>query len=495
MKKTILLSTALLISLASCTDEPAVENPAPQSRTEITLSKDQRDELKETFGKAFGLALTESPELRKLIKDEALKMFDNDYDVLYLAIKDVTLTEGQTVRELLLQHVDGEEELLQIENGVPLLTIFVPELPEETFSAKLWNAESVIPAVGITSYKTNDVKIIEQDGNEFVLEAQHIPAFPVVVIKENERVIHRDARNSSKVKGKAFRAGNSEFLFLADCFDGSIKSEKENARITKTPDQKLLDAYNIYLNIDGWHRDYVYYNIQPTQDRGPFSYDYMEYIRSFRMNGDPVSAYSKIADQTGDPTLKTITGSPNSGWTGGYYEFKVRVLLNAKNGVGEELITYFSALPDDLFVVEYEKKLFFYMPKITGFRSKSVDLPLFAWDLNDYASTIKIEVEEVDLTETIVNSETRTVKFATNFAIEGTLKKIGLKFGASLEETRSQTVSRTYTLGNDQLGGVIVNFADDVVLGPVNILFIKGWRTREYETGWYGISVEPKRVQ
>lgn len=46
-------------------------------------------------------ALNSSVELRRLIKDEALKMFDYDYDVLYLSINTYKLSSGKTVDELM----------------------------------------------------------------------------------------------------------------------------------------------------------------------------------------------------------------------------------------------------------------------------------------------------------------------------------------------------------------------------------------------------------
>ncbi len=503
MKKCLLL---IGLSMAACS--PSLTDTEPAQSIAPSVSKERRDELKTVFGKAFASALADSPSLRKLIKDEALAKFDNDYDVLYHLIKDHPLEDGQTVRELLLGYFESEEHLSNVERELPLLTIFVPELPRKSFSAMSWDAETQIPAVGITSYKTNDVTLVDHNGEERVIEAGLIPSFPVVVIKENERVIQLANSNpSAMAKGRVLQAsGNLHFAFLADCFDSTRATDRSAARLTRTPDIKLVDAHNIYLGTDYWHRDYIYYNITPGQPRGAFSYAYQEHIRSFSMAGDPAAAFSKIADQTGDPALR-VTFEPNSGWTGGAFEFKVRVLLNAKNGLGQEIVTYFSALPDELFVLTYEERRIgisrFYVPRITGLKAKGLTLPLFAWDLDDYASTIKIEVEEVDVTEAIVQSESRTVKFATNFGIDttvGSKVKIGLKFGASLEETRTETNQRTYTVGNDLLGAVIVNFADNVLTGSFIIDPIFGlprtyWTSREYSTGWYSISVEPTRVQ
>jgi hypothetical protein len=500
MKKCLLL---VGLSMAACSPDSPETEPTPSVAPSV--STERRDALKAVFGRAFATALADSPSLRKLIKDEALVKFNNDYDVLYHLVKDRPLADGQTVRELLLKYLESEEQLSSIEREVPLLTIFVPKLPMGSFSAASWDADTQIPSVGITSYKTNDVTLVNDKGEERILEAGLVPGFPVVVIKENERVVPVGANSpTAMAKGRVLQAsGNLSFAFLSESFDGARANDRSAFRAIKSPDAKLVEAYNTYLSADGWHRDWIYYNISPNQPRGAFSYDYQEHLRSFRLLGDPATTFSKIADQTGEPKLSSLVEGTNAGWTGGAFEFRVRVLINARNGLGQEHITLFPANPEELFEVTYDHLMLnVYRPRITGFRQMNMSLPLFHWDLNNYGSTIKIDIEEVDLTETIVESETRSVKFATNFAIDpavGFLQKIGLKFGASLEETRSETNSRTYTLGSDQLGSVIVNFADDVLLSVTTVikwqLPITTATSREYATGYYSISVEPTRVQ
>lgn len=224
------------------------------------------------------------------------------------------------------------------------------------------------------------------------------------------------------------------------------------------------------------------------------------------MIGDAMDAFDKISDQSGDPDYKN--GSGSSGWTGGFFEFKVRALINAQNGIGSEIISYFPASPEDLFELEYKRVriptivfgriIYTYIYVLEDISSKRmlIDLPIINWDLNQYASSIKIEIEEVDLTETIVTTDTSSVKFASNFSIDGgVLKKIGLKFGASLATNATQTIQRTITLGNDELGEVIINFADDVVVSKFDFVGYSLYSTRKYGKGWYEISVEPLKVQ
>jgi hypothetical protein len=157
--------------------------------------------------------------------------------------------------------------------------------------------------------------------------------------------------------------------------------------------------------------------------------------------------------------------------------------------LGGEFETFFGALPKELFTVIYTRRTtfpYFYYPTITGLPQKNLSLPLFTWDLKDYATTIKIEIDEYDQAETVVTTDSRQVKFANNFDVD---TKVGLKFGIDGEATQTQTIQKTYKVGNDPLGPVIVNFGDDVIVDKVSN------KTREYTTGYYSISVEPKRVQ
>lgn len=494
----------LLIGFCICSCDEDIQSPGNEVSNENEVYQ-TNDALKTKFGFALAKGLAESLPLRALLKEEALKMFDNDYDILYHLVKNKELAPGHTVRNLLLQYFSDENELVEIEKALPLLTIFVPELPEDSFSGALWNVSDQIPVVGVAYSQTSDIGIINELGEKYMMPSEYIPAFPVVVIKENERVVVKNSSNKD-LKDKAKRGLRSddgiEFEFLSDSFDSTLKNNSSDyLRTTSDIDEKLKNAYAIYQSADGWQRDYIYYNITPNQTSGAFVYDFAEYISAFRFIGDPINVYSKIADQTGDPKL-THRKKKSGGFTEGFYEFKVQLLYNSKNGLGEARTAYFPASPYSLFLIEYDRLKLpivddVYIPKIVGFKTINPRLFLLNWDLDDYASSIKIEIEEVDVQETFTASETRTVKFASNFEITGNvLKKVGLKFGASLEQTVQQTTSKSYTLGNDLLGNVIVNFGDKVILNTgTNALGYTTYTTREYESGYFAIGVEPKRVQ
>ena len=236
--------------------------------------------------------------------------------------------------------------MTEIENKIPLLTIFVPELPENSFSAEIWDTQDEIPSVAISIKTTNDVPIIFNEGEDFILKAGYIPSFPVVVIKENERVAVSSEKNANVKCSILKKSGTSlDFRFLDNVFDGSLQSDKNDENITKGSVHswlthfKIKKAYNIYKNVDGWQRDYVYYDLEPNNLKGPFSYDFQEHITTFSMKGTGANAmdsYNKISDQQGDPKYEWAKKASSSGWIGGSYEFKVKTLINAKNGAGSE---------------------------------------------------------------------------------------------------------------------------------------------------------------
>ncbi|GIQ58403.1 hypothetical protein Flavo103_15390 [Flavobacterium collinsii] len=509
-----LLSIFYLSIFSSCENQNDNSSDlSDKNANELKVDKlyDANSNLKRDFGKALVKSLNESKMLRDLIKNESLKMFDNDYEVLYQTIKNERVEKNLTVRQLILENLGSESLLNAIETNNPLLTILVPELPENSFSAKLWDTENQIPKVAIRLTTSNDVPIINQDGSEEILGGQYVPGYPVVVLKDNERIISGNSSTSKNIKtSKIANINGVDYKFLDDCFDHAKNEKNKTNRIVPLPflDPKLVTAFGTYFNTDGWQRDYIYYGITPDSPKGPFKYDFQETIKDFALQGDPRAAYNKIADQTGDPTLAeggySIAGNYkfNTGWTGGNFEFKVRIIVNGKNGVGSEIIKYFNANGNDLFdysFVAIRKSwpaYVVYELKINFLKHMSLNIPIFNWDLDQYASSIKIDIEEIDLTETTILTESRNVEFASNFGVDvsGGYKdyvKIGLKYGTSQKVNAVSTVQRTFTQGNDLLGDVIVNFADNVIISRQP----NTYATREYNSGLYSITVEPSKVQ
>lgn len=513
----IMLCGTLLIS--SCTDEISSDKPELATGCVISMTN---TEIKKEFGKALSKVLAESAPARELIKKEALEKIDYDYDVLYLMVKDEVLGDNTTLEGLLSKYLDKNFFDL-IENQISNLTIFVPELPEDSFSAELWDVKTDIPDVAIRTFDQEGIPAYNIQKGEYVIDAAEIPTYPIVVIKENERIAGSDIHTkSSGAQGgniKTRSNSNVTFCFIDDAFNnldnkinpGALKSDRgrnpgESSGVSHNL-KKVEEAYGIYKNVDGWHRDYVYYNLKPEDGisrdsiSGPFIYKFKECVVGFELLGKPETTLAKISDQTGDPNISSYSSRrPYIHWTDGEFEFLVKVYLGSTSFVGSELKTYFRASGDDLFMGGIGSG--YGSSSMLGLKKIDMKLPLFEWDLEHYAPSVKIAVEEVDNTESIKNTESTTVEFAGNIGFDiswGTTVKKGLKFGASTKKYHTIGYEITTTKGNDELGEVIVNFGDPIMVEDSytdrdGSTVFRSVFNPKYYTGWYRLYIAPEEM-
>lgn len=467
----------------------------------------------DNFAIALAKVLSESKECRELIKTEALKKINHDYDVLYTLVKDIELSDGNTLESYLLKYLNTEE-LANIIYEKPTLTIFVPTLPENTFSAEIWNIESDIPQVAVRNLNPNTF-VYDSAGNSILIRNNEIPAFPVVVIKDNERITPVATRNSSLRS----TSGNFNFDFIDPIFNNLENKGVEietRARASYKHIQKALDSYNIFENSqEGWQRDYIYYNLTKDINKGPYDSSLREGIVGFELVGDGRTAYNKISDSPDDPILDgkyhRVSITPTRGyltpWTDGEFEFQVKCYFGNKNAGITEYTTRFRCDPNRLFKMNLKDKSGDKY-EIIGFENLFIrpNLPLFDWNIENYSSTIKLKIEEFDLSEVIKRATSSTTEFATNFGFDasyGTNVKIGLKFGASAKSTHTVSYEETISVGSDDLGEVIINFGDIVVKD--NTYITKRTQTNtgsggsisfpnlnsSYTTGYYRVYIAP----
>ena len=541
MMKNFVLVFLVFLSVASCNESLNDIDKNVVSATFLEQSESNLI-LKQKFSSALVKVLGQNEEVRSLIKEEALKQIDFDYDVLYCLIKDKQLKNGVTLEEYLEKYLTSDE-LKCIHKQLPTLTLFVPTLPENSFSVHSWNTIDELPAVAVKVSDNNDVKIYYGNGETEVFPADIIPGFPVVVVKENERIV-RNGEILSKTVSENIEETN--LIFVDEIFNNLHGKDLVNTKTrANRPDRpvplpkvdnpedylpanmkKTYEAYKIYKNTTGWQRDYIYYGITPTTDKGPFDYNMKEFLVGFELMGDALGFYRKIADQDGDPKSSIPIGGvlpANSSiitWTEGEYEFKVTTYVGSKSTIGTEYKSFFRLKPDQLFRAEVERVISrpgmpgYTVYKLVGLKSKRVDLdlPLFEWDLENYGATIKIAIEEVDGQETEVNSISSSIEFATNFGFDasfGEKVKFGVKFGSTIKEVLNVSNTITKTLGGDELGEVIINFADPVVISDefryhykprtnpreqAVVDYTEPTFNSKYYTGWYRLYISPKKT-
>ncbi|MGJ1263139.1 hypothetical protein [Sphingobacterium spiritivorum] len=478
----ILSSFLLILFFQSCKKEEI-----KLKSEDIDLKNISNNELYNQFAILLSKAVNDSPPLRKFIKDQALKKFDNDHDILYNYVKDEKIDSQNSLKEFLSNYQEYPNQLTMIESAIPTLTIFVPTLTESNFSPENWNSDKDIPLVSTNLIKRNGEIPVFEDGDEiFSLKSNETPGFPILVVKPNERVNLR-----KNIKSKSANINKESFEFISPAFNGLIKT-KSTYGTNYTIDPSITNAYNVFgVDISKWQRDHVYYKLTNDQTTGPLQRNMREAIAMLKISR---AGLNKISDQSGDPILtnnpnKTIELPNNydrtqlegivqrNAWSDGSFEFRFDVLINNKSGAGTALAIYLPVKPTDLFRIGYnhtiqtkngkKSALVVYQHNANlssgrGFESKEFlcNLPIINWDLQNNSFIWKISLAEVDATETITYKESITREFATNFNLD---LKIGLKFGASNKESKTDEFTILKTIGEDDLGHILLNFSDPII--------------------------------
>ena len=500
---------------------------------------DEKGKMMHKFANGISKAL-QSQEFRSLIKNEALKKVNKDYDVLYHSIKDKPLNSNvqyktnnvttsadlSTLHNFLIPFFESEQELLEMESKMPLLTIFVPELPLDYFSAEDWDVYNAnqIPDVAIRLDNMTYVPVIGRDDDNYLIAPEDVPSWAIVVLKENERFVPSTNSTYSSLNTRVIDAGDISLKFADNNFDPtySFTSQNNNFNFQGASDtfipQYLQNAHSAFINDPaGWQRDFSYYGLTPSNNSGPLNGNLREHIATFRVTGaTPMAAYQTIADAFNetkrDPQLQNWwqrRAHGVSAWTDGSFEFLIKCSYGAKaSNLGVTVNKEFGVNPDALFGITWEQTVtgrwwwrrYWLRPSITSTKtfntalpSNGVRLEFPTWDLNDFSNQWKLSFEEKDATSTTTNSETRTSKYNANISLEpqsGLLKKIGLKFGASLEQTQSNTFTVVFQGGNDNMGESVIHFRDNAV-NRINNNYV----LRKFNTGNVEFSFVPLQVQ
>lgn len=203
MKKILFIALCAFLFACNKNDENDLTyNRNTDSKELLTRSLDY-DQTVKNLAVAVSEAMISSIEFRNLIKSDALKQFDGDYDVLLsnmVAIQipsdenGVTRSYDFTVGDLLSKFYPDKEltrssgvsifELIQ--NQYPAMQISIPIHAEE------WNTESYIPVVcylpsDFEDLKTKYVMGVDANGNSIEVDAINHPSMPVVVVSLSER--------------------------------------------------------------------------------------------------------------------------------------------------------------------------------------------------------------------------------------------------------------------------------------------------------------------
>ncbi len=466
------------------------------------------------FSEALLQIISENSEVRALIKSEALKMFNKDTEdlALHLLEQDV---KGQSLYQLFESNLKGKTSLKEIFQILPTLTILVPELPEDSFSAKKWDTNFQVPNIAIRTEISNDTPVIGMVNNKIefdVIPSDEIPGDPILVVKTNERVVSSQDANFSQLKTKevfSSRLMGMSFKFLDNAFDPFFVGVTGDF----TKRNKIHEAFYITSNSDTWQRDHIYYGINSTNLRGTYDYNYKECITSIQPvahNGNAYGAYVKISDHINDPSYNPTLNAKNNftHWTDGGFEFIVHIMVNTPNGplVGDTKKSIVVA-PQDIFELEYThytksswvlwRKNYY---KLTKISSKNYEClaEIFHWKLDELSTTLIFSLEEFDGEEKYYKNISHSSKIATNFELDSNLGekvKVGKRFGATNELIRNYTHQIETTKGSDALGNFIVEFGNPTIVGKNNnSIGDFGYIYNKYSTGVIELTVRPVKL-
>lgn len=412
------------------------------------------------FTKILSIAINRSPEIRDFIKKEALQMFDNDYDILYHLIKNKNVLKNKSFRDILSEYANDKTKFEQIEKSLPLLCIYVPELPSG-FNANTWNTNTDIPLVA-TSFLNNGKVIFYKDGEEnLALEAIQIPMFPAIAVKTNERL---KLKNNLVTKNTDFKENHYEFI--DPIFDkNSTNTTTKSIEFSQHLFEHGKRAYE-EMGVNGyyWQRDNIYYGMNKNSTKGQLDRGIAERILSLTFSKQ---AYYKMVDYDGNPDQVRPL------WQEGRFEIKIDILINNTSGLGTTLTKYINASFDELFECPSyigATNLFITPNEIKGNRRFLTNIKLVTWDLENNSFSWKYLITEIDAQETITRTETLTSDFATNFGFTGDASlgkfKIGLNFGASSKTSKTSQYTIVTHKDSDDLGTLETNFSDPILLSP-----------------------------
>lgn len=511
MKKIIisLLGAALIVA---CSKENFETNsPILSEEQEITSEEDRG---LSDFAIILSRAINQEPELRAFIKKEALKEFDKDYDVFYPFVKDTKVDGDKTFRDILVEY-DDNQILPSIEEALPLLDILVPDwswIAEDTFCAERWELDNEDVCISIRTNKQRS-PLYYNGENVCDIEAGFIPGFPVLIIKENERL------NVKKLETKS--GCSLSYSFIDEAFDG-IKHPKTRGtsylNITKELDyepatnfidkslvpEKVMQAYNLsktryFLP----QRDYIYYGIVNENDEGKLDHHFTEKILKMKFKQADIPGFY---DDIERPVINKehyndiafieyqFDGNHKNGWNKdelmnkiwgeGKLELEVDILAggwSTSRGVTVSFKDAFSVKSvHEVVALNTFKAVKYHHYSITedDLEPKwfNADMELMNWDLASFPTRYKLKVIEHDRGSQITETWSESFDHTNNVSLsaegqnetEADSSKVSIKFGAGISikngSSTKHEMKYLWTQNDDNLHDTYVEFSSPIIL-------------------------------
>ena len=467
----------------------------------------------ELFSKALSSAAFESSDLRAFIKEKSLEKFDNDYDVFYHYVCDEKINGDNTFKDVLLNYVSADI-LAQIENALPLLTIYVPDMrwmgPDEFYAGK-WDTES--PYV-VTTYRFNGkCKNVFAEGEKVEeLQSGTFPNCPTLIVKNNERMsVTTDTKSGSRtysfideafngIKTKymhPFEPDVSYWLFDVEPLTNTL-SYSELGSVSPLA-RNSYDYLHEYLN-ESSQRDYSYYGMTSPSSVGVLNTNVVDFLYRFRMTPASLDNISddRYASGGGDPYLHspeisdvddggpyTIDNVISNIWGEGSFEIGLFIFWGTDSANAFKQEKYISVAPQDLFQIAKVKKEYWHSTWVKWYQSwrysvsredvyskwfvVDTNVDIISWNVNNSFSEIVLRFFEVDSGTTTTISESFQYKYTASgnvgYEFNNSGHKIALGLSASSEHTKTTSISVSTKQENDPLGDLLINYNTPYIVG------------------------------
>lgn len=519
-------------SLTSCTNDvdvftEEVSSTYLESRG-VSHLIDNPESAKSRFGEILSSATYKNKELRQFLKEEALRQFDKNYDVLYAKVKD-TKIGGNSFKAILNKYAKPGE-LDEIFNLVPNLNIHVPKISMFNISAENLNIDDEEIPVVIPQQNSNILYLNGQVVDS--IAAGDVPAFHVFVINNNSRVfVNRNTRSSIQ-----------PYEFIDEAFNGehAIRRTRNSVVNASLVGQKAVEAFKLFNKNDGSNqsialqRDYIYYGMTPNSTKGSLNRSVTEYLTFIEVNP---KTYFKIAEKaegtkenpqfTDDPYINKNSTSRkkrdftreeliNEFWTKGAYNFRVEVLLSNSH---KPYVKYIPVKPDEIWNFNYDRRYRHstkfrhskctytidpnkFTAKRYDISSQSIDLQ--KWDLSEEGLTREVYFYEEDPNFTIDLIYKMDITKMKSSKISGDTKyelgisigeiKTGTESNLGTNKESSTTTHETIELStkisskDDSLGMAKIYFYDPLIMEKRNGNYV----VKTYNTGYVNFGLTAK---
>ena len=514
MKKyAYLIVSFFLLAVCSCS-----KVDVPSSLEDV--SNYSESEAMENFVEILSQAVSQSEEVRSFLREKALEQVDNDYDVFYPFVRDERINDRYSFREYLISCSD-EATLQRIEQRLPLLTIYVPDLTwikEDAFSANSWDVSS--NQVLVCNMDEEGTRHFYYEGKEELVlkRGEGIVSAPFLIVKNNERIQTTGATKS----------GDVQYAFVSPVFDGRRADTKGDIRYSGAKTSWAVgapaednsdeisaadlnriapDAVRAYHEFKGVfnaaQRDYCYYGMTTKNLNGVLNFNVRD--RLFRFQVDP-SALQVINDTPNSATSHTdplhfVNGNPyaeiddngNSSISrpltydacmeqliqGGKFEFEITVYYGTSANASSARL-FIDADVRELFVFNQINVTEYGSTWVKWYRVWQIVAPqnsikakwyypkgslyLPAWALYNGATSLYLVFKEIDSETTVSTTETVTNTFT--IGIDPKIKfgeKYELGLNAQYQHEKTRTVATTEKFDSDEMGEVQVGYVDPYV--------------------------------